>query len=96
MRLRNVKNAKEILENCELLINNPQDYKGNFNKLFNNNNPICLEIGMGKGQFIIELAKKHTNINYIGIEKMSSILFFQILFRFGGYFCHVNNKIVTH
>lgn len=74
MRLRNVKNAKEILENCELLINNPQDYKGNFNKLFNNNNPICLEIGMGKGQFIIEMAKKNPNINYIGIEKMSSIL----------------------
>ena len=74
MRLRNVKNAKEILENCELLINNPQDNKGNFNKLFNNNNPICLEIGMGKGQFIIEMAKKHPNINYIGIEKMSSIL----------------------
>lgn len=74
MRLRNVKNAKEILENCDFLITEPQKYKGNFTKLFNNNNPICLEIGMGKGKFLIEMAKNNPDINFVGVEKMTSIL----------------------
>ena len=74
MRLRNVKNAQDILNNCSFLINNPQNYKGDFKKLFGNNNPIHIEIGMGKGKFISSLAAANPNINYIGIEKMSSIL----------------------
>ncbi len=74
MRLRNVKNAKEILDNCDFLIKNPQDYKGQYQKLFENNNPICLEIGMGKGAFIRQMAMHHPEINFIGMEKMSSIL----------------------
>ena len=74
MRLRNVKNAEEILENCSFLITESQKYKGKFHKLFNNDNPICLEIGMGKGSFLIKKAINNPNINFIGIEKMSSIL----------------------
>ena len=74
MRLRNVKNAKEILDNCSFLITNPKEYKGKFNNLFNNDNPIYLEIGMGKGQFLFQMALKYPNINFIGIEKMTSIL----------------------
>ena len=74
MRLRNVKNAEEILENCSFLITEPQKYKGKFHKLFDNDNPICLEIGMGKGSFLIKKAINNPNINFIGIEKMSSIL----------------------
>ena len=56
MRLRNVKNKDDILNSCPYLITNPSTYKGNFASLFNNNNPIYLEIGMGKGKFILENA----------------------------------------
>lgn len=68
MRYNFVKNAKEILESSPYLIKNPEKYKGKWNSVFNNNKPICLELGMGRGSFIIEMAKKHPNINYIGLE----------------------------
>ena len=68
MRYNTVKNASSILKESEYLIKNPSDYKNNWNKVFNNNNPINLELGMGRGSFIIEMAKKHPNINYIGLE----------------------------
>lgn len=68
MRYNVVKNANEILNNSSYLIKNPEKYKGKWNCVFNNNNPICLELGMGRGSFIIEMAKKHPNINYIGLE----------------------------
>jgi len=74
MRQRNVKNKKEIIENSKYFIPNPSDYYGCWNKVFKNNNPIYIEIGMGKGKFIIENALKYPNINFIGIEKFDSIL----------------------
>ena len=74
MRLRNVKNKEEILNSSKYLIKNPEEYIGKWNTLFKNNNPIYIEIGMGKGKFIIENAKKYPNINFIGIEKYDSIL----------------------
>lgn len=74
MRIRNVKNKEEILNNSKYLIQNPQDYIGKWSTFFNNLNPIYIEIGMGKGKFIIENAKKYPNINFIGIEKQDSIL----------------------
>ena len=74
MRQRNVKNKKEIIENSKYFISNPREYKGNWSKVFKNNNPIYIEIGMGKGKFIIENAIKYPNINFIGIEKFDSIL----------------------
>ncbi len=74
MRIRNLKNTQEILKNCEFLIKNPEQYRGNFSNLFNNSNPIYLEIGMGKGNFIIQMAINHPEINFIGVEMMSSIL----------------------
>lgn len=74
MRLRNVKGAKEIIDNSSYIIKNPIDYKGNYQKIFENNNPIHIEIGMGKGDFIIENAKKYPNINFIGIEKFDSVI----------------------
>ena len=74
MRIRNVKNKEEILNNCSFLIENPKEYKGKFNELFSNDNPIYLEIGMGKGQFIYENAKKYKDINFIGIERFDSIM----------------------
>lgn len=74
MRLRNVKGAKEIIDNSPYIIKNPNDYRGNYQKVFENNNPIHIEIGMGKGDFIIENAKKYPNINFIGIEKFDSVI----------------------
>ena len=74
MRLRNVKNKKEILDSSKLLVLNPKDYIGKWNKLFGNNNPIYIEIGMGKGDFILGNALKYPNINFIGIEKYDSIV----------------------
>lgn len=74
MRLRNVKNKEEILSSCSFVIDNPSNYKGKWNTLFNNNNEINIEIGTGKCKFIYEMALKNPNINYIGIEKSASIL----------------------
>ena len=74
MRLKKVKNADEIVDASAYVIKTPSDYKGNYNELFGNNNPICIEIGMGKGDFIIGMAKTHPNINFIGIEMFSSVL----------------------
>ena len=68
MRYNTVKNASSILKESDYLIKNPENYKNNWNKLFNNNNPINLELGMGRGSFIIDMAKTHPNINYIGLE----------------------------
>jgi tRNA (guanine-N7-)-methyltransferase len=74
VRLRNVKGAKEIIDNSPYIIKNPNDYRGDYQKIFENNNPIHIEIGMGKGDFIIENAKKYPNINFIGIEKFDSVI----------------------
>ena len=62
MRLRNVKNAASIVENSNYVINNPKEFIGKFQSLFNNDNPINIEIGMGKGDFIIGMAQKYPNI----------------------------------
>ena len=74
MRLRNVKNKEEIMRESDSLIVNPTNYKGKWKEYFNNNNPIYVEIGMGKGKFIVENALNNPNINYIGIEKYDSVV----------------------
>ena len=74
MRLRNVKNKEEILNNSTFLVKDYLDYKGSWNNYFKNDNPIYIEIGMGKGKFIIENAIKYPDINFIGIEKYDSVL----------------------
>lgn len=75
MRLRNVKNAKEIVNNSSYVITAPEEYKGKYKKeIFKNDNPIHLEIGMGKGNFIIDKAIKNPNINFIGVERYESVL----------------------
>ena len=76
MRIRNVKNADElILKYPNMVIQNPSEYKGKWKSYFKNDNPIYVEIGMGKGQFIIKNALLNKNINYIGIEKEKSIVY---------------------
>lgn len=74
MRLRRVQGAAEKIESSNYVIKNPKDYKGQFTNVFKNNNPIYIEIGMGKGKFIVENAKKYPNVNFIGIEKFDSVL----------------------
>lgn len=76
MRLRKVKNAYEDLcKDSKYFISNPKDYKNKWNELvFKNDNPIHIEVGCGKGQFMMGLAKHFPNINFIAIEKYDSVL----------------------
>lgn len=74
MRLRNVRGANEIIEKSKYIINNYFDYKGEFSSLFGNDNPISIEVGMGKGDFIIGMALANPSVNFIGIEKFDSVL----------------------
>lgn len=74
MRLRNVKNKEEILKQSPILITDGWQYFGRWKKVFGNDNPIYVEIGMGKGKFLIENAKRFPMINFIGIECFDSIL----------------------
>lgn len=75
MRLRKVKNAPVIIaENADVILENPIQYRGKWNQFFKNDNPIEIEIGMGKGKFISTKARNHPNINYIGIEKFDSVI----------------------
>lgn len=68
MRYNVVKDASRIINSSQYLIKNPSNYKNKWASVFGNNNPICLELGMGRGSFIIDMAMLHPNINYIGLE----------------------------
>lgn len=74
MRLRNISGSREIIADSPYVIHEPEQYKGKIKELFHNQHPVHIEIGMGKGKFIMELALLHPEINYIGIEKYSSVL----------------------
>ncbi|MBE6156741.1 MAG: tRNA (guanosine(46)-N7)-methyltransferase TrmB [Firmicutes bacterium] len=72
MRYNVIKNADKIIKSSKHVINNPYENKNKWNKIFENENPICLELGMGRGNFIIEMAKKYPKINFVGIELYDS------------------------
>ena len=74
MRLRNIPGAKEAIENSRFVVHQVQEKKGNWNRVFENNNPIYIEVGMGKGRFLMEMAALNPEINYIGIEMYDSVL----------------------
>ena len=74
MRLRNIKGSREMVAAHEYVVQEPERLKGKWNTLFGNHHPIHVEIGMGKGKFIMQLAAMNPEINYIGIEKYSSVL----------------------
>lgn len=75
VRARKKKHGAERLAACdEFFIHNPEEQKGNWHEVFGNENEINLEIGCGKGKFILECAKRHPDINYIGIEKVPDII----------------------
>lgn len=75
MRLRNVKGSIEAVKQHPLVIQEPETLKGKWAQHFGNNNPIHIEVGMGKGQFVVNNAIKNPNVNYIGIEKFSGVLY---------------------
>ncbi len=74
MRLRNVTGSREVIAACDYVIHNPQECKGKWKEVFGNDHPIRIEIGMGKGRFIMDLARLNPNMNFVGIEKYSSVL----------------------
>ena len=74
MRLRNVKGASERIDASKYIIKDYEKYRGNYKSLFNNDNKICIEIGMGKGDFIKGMSMMYPNVNFIGIEKYDSVM----------------------
>ena len=75
MRLRNIAGSREVIAESKYTVKDPEQKKGLWKKeIFGNDNEIHIEIGMGKGRFIMDMAALHPNINYVGIEKYSSVL----------------------
>lgn len=74
MRLRHIPGAEETIASSPYVIQEPSIHKGAWHQVFENTNPIQLEVGMGKGRFLMELAASNPDINYIGIERYSSVL----------------------
>ena len=74
MRLRYVKGSKELIASHEGIVHNAKELRGKWREYFGNENPVHLEIGMGKGQFLSTLAKQNPDINYIGIEKYEAVM----------------------
>ncbi len=74
MRLRNISGSREVIAQSNLVVQDPFSQKGKWQEQFGNKNPIHIEIGMGKGKFLHEMAARNPEINYIGIEKYSSVL----------------------
>ena len=74
MRLRNITGSREVIAENAFVIHDPEKRKGQWKAVFGNDQPIRLEIGMGKGRFLMTLAAQHPEFNYLGIEKYSSVL----------------------
>lgn len=75
MRLRHKPWAVEFIEqHPDVIISNPEDFKGNWSAVFGNNNPVHIEVGTGKGQFVLGMARQNPDINYIGIELFDSVI----------------------
>lgn len=74
MRLRNISGSREIIADSKYVIQDAENQKGKIRTYFEKDQPIQIEIGMGKGRFIMQMAEEHPEINFIGIEKYSSVL----------------------
>ena len=74
MRLRNIPGARDMIAASPWVVKKPEDHCGQWKSFFGDDHPLHLEIGTGKGRFIMQLAQEHPEINYIGIEKYSSVL----------------------
>ncbi len=74
MRLRNIPGAAEVIENSPYVIKEAEKTRGLWADLFGNDHPIHVEIGMGKGRFLMTMAEQNPDINYVGIERYTSVL----------------------
>ncbi len=74
MRLRNIPGSKEAIAESRFVIQNPEEHRGAWSEVFGNSHPLHIEVGMGKGRFLMELASENPEINYVGIEMYSSVL----------------------
>lgn len=79
MRLRNITGCREMIAASDYVIHEPQEQKGKWKEIFGNDHPIRIEIGMGKGRFIMDLARSNPDVNYVGIEKYSSVLLLSLI-----------------
>lgn len=74
MRLRNIPGAKDAIEESRYVVHEVQEKKGAWSAVFGNGNPIHIEVGMGKGRFIMDMAERNPQVNYVGIEMYDSVL----------------------
>lgn len=74
MRLRNIQGAKEVIANSSWVVQEPEKMKGNWKTAFGKEQPLHIEVGMGKGRFLMDMAGQNPEINYIGIEMYDSVL----------------------
>lgn len=74
MRLRNIPGADEVIANSKYVVQDGKEKKGKWKEIFGNHNPINIEVGMGKGRFITDMARRNPDINYVGIERYTSVL----------------------
>ena len=74
MRLRNIRGSKDVIASCPFVVQEPESCRGRWAEVFGNENPIHIEVGMGKGRFLMDMARLYPEINFIGIEKYSSVL----------------------
>ena len=74
MRLRNIPGAKDAIEDSRYVIHDIQEKKGRWSEVFGNDHPVHIEVGMGKGRFIMTLAELYPEVNFIGIEMYDSVL----------------------
>lgn len=74
MRLRNIPGSKEVIAESDCVVQHPESCKGEWKEVFGNENPVHIEVGMGKGRFIMDMARLHPDRNYVGIEMYDSVL----------------------
>ena len=74
MRLRNIPGAKDAILECDWVIDEPEKFKGEWSSVFGEKRPLFLEVGMGKGRFLMDMARLHPERNYVGIEMYDSVL----------------------
>ena len=74
MRLRHIQGAEETIASSPFVIQEPEQHRGTWNQVFGGSHPLEIEVGMGKGRFIMDKASANPDINYIGIERYSSVL----------------------
>ena len=74
MRLRHIPGAEQMIEETPHVVHGAKEKKGTWQQIFGNDHPIRIEVGMGKGQFILEQASRNPDVNFVGIEKYSTVL----------------------